>query len=293
LRLLITGASGLLGHKIRALAESQGHQALGIYNLHEVTGNGMMKRDLTDASAASSLISETKPDVVINTASFTDVDRCESEFETASAVNGRMPGILAKTCAQCGAMMLHVSTDYVFDGQRGNYKESDPPHPINRYGRSKLEGEIQVARNARDYCIARTSAVYGWGRSHRQNFATWMLNKWRQHEEVKAVTDQFVSPTLNINLAQMLLEVAERRITGTIHLSGSTRMSRHEFAMMLARKFNFDEALVMAATSVSLGWLALRPRDSSLDVSKASHELGNKPFPIEAALDKFYEETIV
>jgi dTDP-4-dehydrorhamnose reductase len=290
LRILVTGASGLLGHKIRAIAQSYGHNVFGTYNVHPITGSGRKKVDLVDQSAVESVIAETEPDVVINTASLTDVDRCESEFEMALVINGKMPGALAKACSHSGSLMVQVSTDYVFDGERGNYEEGDTPNPINRYGRSKLEGELQVAANSRDYCIARTSALYGWGRNYRHDFATWMLDKWARSEEVRAVTDQYVSPTLNTNLARMLLEVAERRITGTIHLSGSSRNSRHEFAIMLARRFNFNQSLVVAVRSDSIGWVARRPRDSSLNVSKALQWLNNKPISIQAALEEFHAE---
>ena len=290
MRILVTGASGLLGHKTRAVAQSQGHEVFSTYNLHPITGSGVKKVDLADPLATETLIAETEPDVVINTASVTDVDRCENEFEKAFAINGRMPGVLAKACSHSGSLIVQLSTDYVFDGEAGNYDERDTPNPINRYGKSKLEGELQVAGNSQDYCIARTSALYGWGRSYRRDFATWMLDKWSHSEETKAIIDQYVSPTLNTNLARMLIEVAERRTTGTIHLSGSSRITRHEFAIMLARRFNFNESLVLAARSDALEWIARRPRDSSLNVSKALQLLSNKPMSIQSALDEFHGE---
>jgi dTDP-4-dehydrorhamnose reductase len=119
-----------------------------------------------------------------------------------------------------------------------------------------------------------------------------MLEKWVRSEEVRAVTDQYVSPTLNTNLARMIVEVAERKIMGTIHLSGSSHISRHEFAIMLARRFNFNESLVLSARSDALGWVARRPRDSSLNVSKALQRLNNKPISIQAALDEFHAECV-
>ena len=290
MRILITGASGLVGNKITALAQSQGHEVFGTYNVHASTGSRMRKVDLLDPLGVESVISETEPDVVINTASLTDVDRCEVDFDKALVVNGRVPGLIAKLCSQFGSAMVQVSTDYVFDGERGNYSEDDTPNPINRYGKSKLEGELQVAANSRDHCIARTSAVYGWGRSYKQDFATWMLQRWSRSEEVRAVTDQYVSPTLNTDLARMLLEVAERRIRGTIHLSGRTRISRHGFATLLAQRFAVNKSLIVPSRSDALGWVARRPRDSSLDVSRALEELDNKPVPIRAAIDEFLAE---
>ena len=279
-----------MGNKVMALARSQGHVVFGTYNAHPITGSGWKKADLTDQFAVESVIAETEPDVIINSASITDVDRCEVDVERALAVNGKMPGVIAHVCSRFGSSIVQVSTDYVFDGERGNYGESDRPNPINCYGKSKLEGELQVAANCRDYCIARTSAVYGWGRSYKHDFATLMLDKWGRSEEIRAVTDQYLSPTLNTNLAAMLLEVVERKTRGTIHLSGSTRLSRHGFAVMLAQKFNFDTSLVVPARSDTIGWVARRPHDSSLDVSNALEKLNNKPLSMDAALDEFHAE---
>jgi len=182
--------------------------------------------------------------------------------------------------------LIHFSTDYVFDGERGNYNESDKPTPVNQYGASKLIGERLVLQHE-NTCVARTSVVFGWGRTYRPNFGLWLYNKLSKGEPVNVVSDQFASPTLNTNLANMLLELAERRALGLIHVAGATRISRFEFAVKLANTFNFSSALLTPVKSESINWIAKRPEDSSLDITKARETLNTKPLKIEDALQEF------
>lgn len=291
MKILVTGASGLLGNKIISLASSQGHETLGTHNLHLPEEPSKSRRiNLVDRRAVKSLFSDFGPDVVIHTASMTDVDQCETDPPLAMKTNGELPGIIADTCNELGCFLVHVSTDYVFDGKHGNYSENAAPNPINIYGRSKLMGEREVSRRARTFCIARTSSIFGWGRAHRSNFATWLCQKLRRMEKVSAVTDQYVSPTLNTDLASMLLEIAERRLNGLFHLSGATRISRYDFAVRLARTFSLNESLILPVKVESMNWKAKRPRDSSLNVSKAMETLNNKPVTIEESLKQFVLE---
>jgi dTDP-4-dehydrorhamnose reductase len=179
----------------------------------------------------------------------------------------------------------------VFDGERGTYREGDEPAPINVYGRSKLLGEEQLQHNTTNYLLARTSVVYGWGRQHRPNFATWLISKLKAGESVRIVSGQFASPTFNTHLARMLLEAAERRLNGIIHMAGATRINRFDFSLELARAFGFDQALVTLTDANPTSWSALRPRDSSLDVSKATRTFSAKPISVEEALQQFRAET--
>ncbi len=140
-------------------------------------------------------------------------------------------------------------------------------------------------RYAGSWCIARTSVVYGWG-GYKQNFATWIIESLRHGKQVRVLIDQYVSPTLNTNLAQMLVEIAERRISGIIHTAGANRVSRYEFARKLAEVFGLDQSLIIPARMDEMRWRARRPRDSSLDVSRASRILREfKPMTIDEALN--------
>ena len=290
MKLLVTGASGLLGRKLVELASGAGHNVYPVYNTHPLASSNTRQLDICDETAVNKLITETEPDAVMHAASITDVDLCERDPGLAMRVNATATGFVAKACRSTQSYMVYISTDYIFDGTRGRYREEDKPSPINAYGRSKLLGERQVSEHSTSCCIARTSVLYGWGRMYRPNFASWIFDKLRTNEAMNVIVDQFVSPTLNSSLAAMLLEVADRRVEGIMHLAGATRISRWEFALRLARTFGLNEKLLIPARSESMRWKARRPSDSSLDVSKALETLNNKPAPIDEALKQFARE---
>ena len=287
MKILITGASGLLGSKLAELATHSGHEVYSLYYSHICTLGNPVKADITNRVGLLKIFADTGPEVVIHTASVTDVDLCESNPELAVKVNSEGTSSVSKACEETRSYLIYVSTDYVFDGTRGDYSETDQPNPINVYGKSKLRGEQEVTRSCPQGCIARSSVIYGWGRSYRANFATWVYSRLKANERTRVVTDQFASPTLNSHLARMLLEVAERRISGTLHLAGSTRISRFEFAAKLAKRIGLDQNLLIPVQADASGWRAKRPRDSSLNVSKARGLLANKPITLDEGLDEF------
>lgn len=287
MKVLITGGSGLLGTKLALLAKQSGHEVYSLFNSHPCNVGNPQQVDITDQAAVRRAFADSRPDVVFHTASLTDVDLCETNPQLAMKVNAKATGFISAACQEVGSYLIYVSTDYVFNGERGHYSEEDKPGPINAYGRSKLAGEEEMARYRSEGCIARTSVVYGWGRSYRPNFATWVHSKLAANQPVRVVTDQFASPTLNTHLARMLLEVAERRIIGILHVAGSSRISRYEFAVMLAKRFGFSENLVTPIQAETAGWKAMRPHDSSLNVTKAQRILTNKPVALDDALKEF------
>jgi len=289
MKILVTGASGLLGSRLVELAITRGHEVCSTYHAHPVTRGNPRRLDLTEEKEVRRCLTEERPEVVIHSAAITDVDFCERNPELAMDVNGSVTGSLAEACFDAGSYLVYVSTDYVFDGKSGLYKESDEPKPINVYGQSKLLGEQRVLQESADFCVARTSVLYGWGREHRPNFATWLHENLSANRKVTVVTDQYASPTLNTNLARMLIEVAERRIHGILHLAGNTRVSRYEFALMLTKQFGFNENLVTPVKAEATQWIARRPFDSSLSVAKAQEILTNKPATLDEALNEFAE----
>ncbi len=284
LRILVTGASGLVGHRVARLALEKGHEVYCLYREHAVNIGVPLTLDITDGGRLLKTISEVKPNAIIHTAAYTDVDGCEANRDLAWRVNAEATRSIAEASAENGSHMVYVSTDYVFDGEKGLYLEDDQTNPVNYYGFTKLKGEEFVKEYAVEWCIARTSVIYGWSLTGKPNFATWVINNLRQRKEVNALIDQYVSPTLNTNLAEMLLEVAERRITGVLHASGATRINRYMFALKLAEAFSLDKDLVKPAEMRSISWKARRPRDSSLNVDKASTLLKAKPLKLEQAL---------
>jgi dTDP-4-dehydrorhamnose reductase len=294
MRLLITGGSGLLGSKTASISVRKGYETYTGYNDHEATKGIPIKLDICNKREVDKAFEKVKPDAVIHAAALTNVDKCEENNELARRVNIGGTKNITEAAKQIKAFLVYVSTDYVFSGEEGSYKETDEPKPVNNYGLTKLEGEKIVASSNLEWCIARSSVIYGsTPATGKDNFVLWVLNKLRNEEPLRIVTDQRVSPTLNTSLAEMTLEILERRLKGMYHLAGATPLNRYEFARLIAETFQLDEDLITPARSSEMKWLAKRPRDSSLNVEKASKMLDNKPLKIREALNTLKEEMIV
>jgi dTDP-4-dehydrorhamnose reductase len=286
LKLLITGASGLYGSKLAQLALAKGYEVYSsdIQSL-SVYGN-FVKLDISGKEQVEEAFRSIKPDVVVHAATLTDVDKCELNKELAWKVNVEGTKNIVEAAKAADSFLIYISTDYVFSGEKGRYKETDKPDPINYYGLTKLKAE-ELVKSQQDYFIARPSVIYGsTPAAGKVNFALWLIDTLRKGEHVKIVTDQWNTPTLNTNLAEMTLEVVERRLTGTFHLCGATRVSRFEFAELIAEAFGLDRSLIDSALSSQFKWPAKRPVDSSLDTSKAQETLHNKPLEICEALKR-------
>ena len=287
MKLLITGATGLLGSKLVEDALANGHDVISLCNEHPIVRGDVLRVDLRRAEEVRKALVKTKPDAVIHTASITDVDLCERNPTLAMDTNGKATGTIAQACSELNSFLVYVSTDYVFDGLTGSYKEENRTNPINVYGSSKLLGEQLTSNLARDSCIARTSVIFGWGREYRPNFATWLLGKLLTGQNVQIINGQYASPTLNTCLARMLLEVTVKRITGILHVAGAERVNRYEFALRLAREFGYDPKLLVPTTPDSSNWYAKRPNDSSLNVEKGIRLLDVKPCSVDEELRAF------
>lgn len=291
MKLLITGASGLLGTKLCEIALRKNHEVYSAYSQHRPLYGTPVKLDILDLKAEQQILDKIKPQGVVHAAALTDVDKCEMEKELAWKINVEATTNLAQLCKEHGAFLVYVSTDYVFDGEKGTYKEMDDPAPINHYGLTKLKGE-EAVQTLNKYCIARGSVIYGsTPATGKTNFALWLLDKLRKKEEVKIITDQWNSPTLNVSMAEMILQILEKRVNGIFHLAGATRLSRYEFAEHLAETFNLDPKYIKPVQTEHIKWIAKRPKDSSLDVNKAKRTLAIKPLEIREALEIMKKET--
>jgi len=286
MKLLITGGSGLLGSKVAEIALARGDDVFSGY-AHNLPEYGRaVKFDLLDEMSISELVGRIEPEVIIHSAALTDVDRCEREKELAYKMNVEGTRALAKAAEESASFMIYISSDYVFDGNRGMYCEDDRTDPVSYYGLSKLKGE-QFCKG----CIARTCVIYGSRpASGKVNFALWLLNSLKSGKPVRVVTDQFITPTLNTNLASMVLEAADRRLAGIYHLAGATRISRYDFARLMADVFDLDSSLIIPSRMADLKWDAKRPMDSSLATYKADRALMEKPLSVEVALKTLKDE---
>lgn len=277
MRILLTGAGGQLGQAFREVAAGR-HDVVPAFHAPPAGAEGVTL-DLEDAEAPARVVAQTRPDWVVHGAAMTNVDGCEREPDKARLVNALATGRLAQACREHGARLVYVSTDYVFDGARGGYREDDAPNPIQTYGASKLEGERLAQESLPDVAIARTSVVYG---PHKNNFVLWLLGELRAGRRVRIVDDQRVSPTLTHDLAAQVLALIDARATGIYHTAGATALDRLTLARQIARAFDADESLIDPIRSTDLSWLAKRPMDSTLDVTRISRHA--RPLPLDEAL---------
>jgi len=260
------------------------YEVLGL-SRHAQADQNTAAVDITQKQQAIESILNFGPDVVVHAAAETNVDRCESERDLAEKVNVTGTANVAESCAKTGAKLILISTDYVFDGVRGNYEETDEPNPVNFYGLTKLKAEHAVGAALTNSLIVRTAVLYGWHPT-KTNFATWTLKALREQETVRVPTDHINSPTFAGNLAEAIRVAIERDSGGILHMAGSERISRFDFALRIARIFDLEQSRLVPARMQDLNWIARRPRDSSLNVEKAQRELGIQLFGVDRGLQE-------
>jgi dTDP-4-dehydrorhamnose reductase len=290
-KVLITGASSLPGYRTVLEALSRGHEVVALHRSHPVPieGKGLRKVsiDITDANELRDLLLRERPDVVVHMAALGDVDLCEREKELAWRTTVEPSVEVASLASRLGFFAVYLSTDYVFDGERGNYGERDVPNPVNYYGLVKLMGEAAFSTCPR-YAIVRASSIYGFGPG-RTNFAKYLVEKLRAGEPVKALVDQYTSPTQASLLAKAVLEIVEERMEGVFHVVGE-RMSRYEFAIRVAEALGLDKSLIQRAEMREMRWVARRPRDSSLNCEETRRRIKTDFHSTHVALKTLKEE---
>lgn len=295
MKVLLTGASSSPGYKTLLELIGKGYEVTAIYNKHPINVESKLvnpvKLDLTDLSAARTLVRDVRPDVIIHMAAYGDVDGCERNKSYAWLVNVEATKALVKASREYSVKyFIYLSTDYVFDGKRGNYREDDTPNPVNYYGLTKLVAEEVVRAGTNKYAVVRTSAIYGLGMG-RKNFGKFLIEALSKGERVRALIDQWLSPTLNTLLAKAISEILERGLEGTYHVAGE-RVSRYEFAVRLARRFDFDTSLIEQVRMSDFSWFARRPKDSSLDCSVTKKVLKTNFNSLSYSLDLLYREWV-
>ncbi len=260
------------------------YEVVGI-DRYVLEGQNGLAIDITRRERILESIVTVAPNVVVHTAAETNVDRCETQRDVARRINVEGTANIAQACVRVRAKLIFVSTDYVFDGDKGNYAETDEPNPINFYGLTKLEAERIAASISSDFLMLRTSVLYGWHPT-KLNFATWILKGLRERQTMKVVNDHINSPTFAGNLADAIHRAIELRSQGTLHIAGSQRISRFDFARRIAIQFDLDESLLLPVKMKDLDWIARRPRDSSLNIGKAERELSMELFGVGRGLEQ-------
>src|SRR5215211_3397127 len=217
MKILITGSKGQLGQELAEILPGRGHETVAL---------SRKELDVADPEAVERAAEDRSPQLVINAAAYTNVDGCETETDLAYSVNALGPRNLAQTCERLGCELLHVSTNYVFDGEVDRpYEPFDPPHPISTYGRTKLAGEEHVRDLTNHWYIVRSAGVYGRG----HNFVRTMLRLGAERDVLKVKDDEFISPTYARDLAEGIAEVIEKRSYGLYHLTNAGSCSWYEF----------------------------------------------------------------
>lgn len=282
-KFLITGANGQVGYCLTQQLQGK----------HEILAVDRDELDITDQSAVKQAVENFCPDVIINAAAHTAVDRAETEVELSEAINVKGPQYLSEAANSVGATILHISTDYVFDGQRsGKYKESDTTDPQGVYGRTKLEGERAVAAANDKFIVLRTAWVFG---KHGNNFVKTMLRLAKTRDTLGVVADQIGGPTYAGDIARALIQIAEKIINGETveygiyHFTGEPYVSWCDFAKAIfaeAISQNVLEKapLVNAITTADYPTPAKRPANSCLDLTKIQQVFGIQPSDWQTAL---------
>ncbi|MEW5739892.1 MAG: dTDP-4-dehydrorhamnose reductase [Myxococcota bacterium] len=294
MRALVVGANGLLGSRLVAELLSRDHRvtAMGRGPARLTTKVPFVSVDLSEVERVTMTVEVTKPEVIVNCAAMTDVDGCEKEPSRAWAANVEGVATLARAARISGAHFLHVSTDYVFDGDAGPYDVDAIPNPRGVYALSKHAGEEAVrALCEKDrWAIARTAVVYGWPAAGQKNFGSWLLDSLSKGQPVKLFEDQWVSPSLALNVAEMLADLAEKALPGIWHTCGAEVVDRVTFGKRLCERFGFDAALIQPSRMADVKLLSPRPAKSGLVVTKTAQALAHPPLSLEASLRRFHDE---
>lgn len=237
---------------------------------HQITGVSHAQADIADENAMRLVLSAARPDAVVNAAAFTDVDACEREKELAFRVNAQGPGHLAGICKEMDIPLLHISTDYVFDGEkREPYVEEDEPRPISVYGHSKLAGEREVQQILSRSWIVRVSGVFG---PYRNNFVSLVASLGKKGEPLKIVKDQRLTPTYTLDAAAGIGRILRRGPYGLYHLTNQGFTSRIEFTQEILRQAGFPGVSVIPISAGESGRPAARPRNSQLENARMKRE---------------------
>ncbi len=289
MKFLVTGASGLVGQYVVHDLIIQSHEVYSIYHKDKPKEGIPVNLDLTKLEKIKSKVMEINPDVIIHLAAMTNLDLCEIEKELAYTINVKATNMLAKVSAKINAFFVYVSTDYVFDGEKALKTEDDTPCPLGYYGMTKYQGELALNNLASNWAIARTSTPFGI-HTKKKTFPLWVIENLKDKKKIKVLTDQFTSPTYVSNLSKMIIEIGTKQINGIIHLAGASRISRYDFAILIAEKLGLDKNLLIKSKIEDIDWKAKRPKDSSLNVSMATEILSEKPMPIQQSLSLLIDE---
>ena len=283
MKILITGSNGLLGQKLVANPGLSRHSVLatgrGECRIPALPTNTQYQMcDVSDPNDVMQVFSAFKPDVVIHSAAMTNVDECELNPEVCHQLNVVATQNVVEASNFTGSHLIHLSTDFIFDGESGPYSETDLPNPISVYGQSKLDAEALVKNATCTWAIVRTVLVYGISPGlSRSNIILWVRSNLQQGKQIQVVDDQFRTPTLAEDLAMGCLLIAEKKAEGIFNISGKDFLTPYQMAIETARFFNLNSSLIVKASAATFTQPAKRPPRTGFVISKAETVLGYHP----------------
>lgn len=294
MKILITGANGLLGQKLVELLLREGitfvATSKGVNRNPDCPNSHYRSLDITLEREIEEVFSNERPTHVIHTAALTNVDYCELHPDECDRVNVLATGLLIKWSNSVNAHFQFLSTDFVFDGKKGNYKEGDATKPLSVYGQSKLDGEILVQQEAKfGWSIIRTIIVYGLAHNlSRSNLIVWAKETLEKQGEMKIIDDQYRAPTFAEDLAMGCLLVLRANESGIFHISGPETLSIYQIVERIANHFHYSMDKVERISSTTLNQPAKRPPKTGFDLGKSYTQLGYRPRNLEESLNRMY-----
>ena len=295
--MLVIGGSSLLGYKL--LSNTNNFELYASYNKNLINLKNIetLKIDITNEKNCEKILN-LKPDIIINTAAITNVDYCEKFEKNAFDVNVTGTKNIAKIAEKLGSKLIHISTDAVFSGNKKFYTEEDRPNPISVYGKTKLESENIISK-VTDSIILRPSVIFGWipfeyiktrDESRKtMNFGLWVLDQLYKNNKISIVNDQINTPTLADNLAENILKIIKKDLTGIFHLSGLSCISRLDFSKKIAKTFGYSNNLISSISSEKLKQIAPRTLESCLKCDKIVQN-GVDLLKIDQSIEKMYNQ---
>ena len=274
MKLLVLGGSGLIGHAIVKKSKNE-FDVLTTYYRNSVAIDNVNSFECyfpNDLDKLEEVVKKEKPDVIVNTIGYSNIDFCESNKNNTEMLHVETTERICNICESNGSKQIFLSSDYVFDGEKGDYSENDIPNPVNFYGLSKLKAEQLILKSPINTVI-RTSVIYDW--DYRARFFNSVIKNLQNNQEFKATTDVYNSVTLLDNLVESIFKVIKLDQNGIFHVADSTCMNRYEFAKIIAKKFQLDEKLIKTVSVQDDSKnIAKRPKNACLNNSKAKKELG-------------------
>jgi dTDP-4-dehydrorhamnose reductase len=294
MKVLVTGANGLLGQELIKLLLEKRFEVVatskGPQRIKQIPGHDFVYEDfdITNGLASNKVLITHHPDVIIHAAAMTQVDECELNKIDCYNINVTATRFLIEAAKDIKARFIYISTDFIFDGAGGPYKEDAEPKPLNYYGSTKLSAETEVIESGLEWCIIRTVLVIGKSGSTRTNIISWVKQKLEKGEKIKVVDDQFRTPTFTEDLARGVVLVVEKNAKGIFHISGKDLLTPYQIALKTAEHFRLDVSLIERADATSFSQPALRPPKTGFYIDKARKELGYEPLSFDEGLKKFF-----